>query len=851
MKKRLFVLLGVLVSAALTLPAAERFQVSFVPQEGEPLVSKVCRGEAVAELFAKRLSLLVKREVPVVSFDKAEADVLFVIANENAAGPEYAKVLAGKPKDSFIIRYPVTFRGKKNVCLLMSRDGWAYSYPANWFLREFLGFDIVGLGSDGLVITDCSKWKMPGRIAIIQIPSFNTRRWTMSKLVDKDIQRMYMAESGRNIAWHYLGRVINPAKYGKTHPEYFPLVKGKRHNNPHKQLCDWAPCLGNPDVQRLCAEHLLKKPYSFGGDAASLAVNDGGGNVCECDLCKALDEPGGVTPDNYSNRFFRFYAKVLDLARQKDPEVKALILLYQASTRKVPSHAKIHPGIIGMGTNPANFDDFAAHGLKQSGLWDHHLDYRYPLIPHYPKRLAANLRHLHKIGLREYFGEVYMIHAANGPKQYILGRLLWDVGYDVDKAMMEYCTKAFGKEAAPFVKAYYDLWETVDDRMRKQVEKPDPEAPPVPEGARRKAWPPTFHINAFCGLRPGDTDKLAELLRKAEAAPKTDVQQRRLKVVANYFEYIRCMADRYLISERLRNDRTLTIGQIRDLARQADGLGKKFRKIWDELVSKDYLGNYRYITTPRAGKNPRMNRIFYNFGDVVSGYLYESVDMALKNLEERQCKGMKRKEKTAFWEKMRKECPGMTQISLRLNEISGKPAKNMIKNGNFKKFKSPGDPNVPGAHPQLEDWFFYEQVGSIRSDEYKSRWGLVQARSANNHLRIGEGKYPELRHYVYLPAGVYRFSATCLTIRNPIHFSFYQVPNFDPKALKDVELLRKQKFRTPELVNFTCKPAPGILPVKQVINIPADSWYVLMISMNNQPKDAWNRLWGLKLVKLP
>ena len=36
-------------------------------------------------------------------------------------------------------------------------------------------------------------------------------------------------------------------------------------------------------------------------------------------------------------------------------------------------------------------------------------------------------------------------------------------------------------------------------------------------------------------------------------------------------------------------------------------------------------------------------------------------------------------EPTAFWEKMRKECPGMTQISLRLNEISGKPAQNMLK----------------------------------------------------------------------------------------------------------------------------------------------------------------------------
>ena len=845
----------ILLAAGMALAAAEQFQVTFLPNPNEPKVSKVRRGETVADGFARRLGQCLRRPVKVVPFEQADAGTVFVIASEDTAGGEYAGILSGQPKDSFIIRYPVTFKGKKNVCLLMSRDPWGYWYPANWFLRTQVGFDIVGLGEDGLVIPDRSKWQMPAKIDIREIPSFNTRRWTMSRMVDKEIQRMAMGESGRNISWHYLGRVIHPAKYGKTHPEYFPLVKGKRYSHPRKQLCDWTPCLGNPDVQRLCAEHLLKKPFHDGGDAASIAVNDGGGNMCECELCKALDEPGGVTPDNWSNRFFRFYAKVLDLARQKDPDAKAIILLYQSATKKVPSHAKIHPGLIGMGTNPTNFDNFAAHGLKQMGLWDHHLDYHYPLIPHYVRRLAANLRHLHKIGMREYFGEVYMIHAANGPKQYVLGRLLWNIDSDVDAVMNEYCAKAFGPEAGPFVKAYYDCWEQVDDRMRRRTEtKPAAQEVPegtVPAGSRQRPWYPPFHISAFCGLEPGDTDKMADLLKKAEASKMTDVERRRLQIVSTYFEYIRCMADRYLISERLRNDTSLTIRQIGELSGRADELGKKFQRMWDEVISRDNACIYRYATVPRdKTKKPRMNRIFYNYGDVVSAYLYESVEAALKNLEDRECKGMKRREKAAFWEKMRKECPGMTQISLRLNEISGKPSQNMLKNGNFKQYK-PGDPDVPGAHPQLENWLFYEQIGSIQSEEYKSRWKIVPSKASSNHLGIGAGKYPEIRQYVYLPAGVYRFSARCRTTRIPIHFKLYQIPEFDPAALKDLNQLRKQRFRTPELVHFSCKPAPGELPVKQVITVPADSWYVLLIYMKEQPKNAWCRLWGVKLEKLP
>ncbi|MBQ9336001.1 MAG: DUF4838 domain-containing protein [Lentisphaeria bacterium] len=851
---RRFAVAVLLVLTAGIASAAEQFQVAFLPNQNEPKIARSIRGDAVAELFAGRLAKCFRRPVKAVPFEQADAETLFVIASADTIGGEYAKMLEGQPGDSFIIRYPATVRGKK-VCLLMSRDPWGYHYPANWFLRTQIGFDIVGLGEDGLVIPDQSKWKMPDKIEIREIPSFNTRRWTMSRLVEKQIQLMAMGESGRNIAWHALGRVILPSKYAKKHPEYFPLVKGKRFTNPRSILGNWAPCLGNPEVQRICAEHLLGKS-SGGSDAASLAVNDGSGNMCECDLCKALDEPGGVTPSNYSNRFFRFYGKVLDLARRKDPNVKVLILLYHVNTSKVPSDAKIHPGIIGMGTNPVNFDDFAAHGMKQMGLWDHQFDYRYPLIPHYPKKIAANLRHLHKIGLREYFGEIYMIQAANEPKQYIVGRLLWNIDSDVDEVMTEYCTKAFGKTAAPYVKAYYDLWEKIDDRMRARTEKakkPDPESKEVPAGSRLHSWAPSpaYHINAFRGLDQGDTDKLAELLKKAAACEMTEVERRRFTIVSNYFEYIRCMADRYLIAERLRNEK-LSIGQIGELSKKAAELDTKFQQIWDDLISKDEKCIYQYVSVPRnPNKPPRLNPIFNNFRDMLSAYLYESTEVALKNLEDRECKGMKRREKVQFWEKMRKQCPGMTQISLRLNDISGKPAQNMIKNGGFKKFKSLGNPDVPGAHPELEDWYFYEQVGSVRTDEFKSRWGLVQSKTPNNHLRIGEGKYPEIRQYVYLPAGVYRFTAHCLAARNPITFNLYQVPNFDPAALKDLELLRKQRFRMPELIGFSCKPALGQLTVKHVITIPADSWYALLISVNNQPKDAWNRIWGVKLEKLP
>ena len=811
--------------------AVPEFQVSFLPGPDEPRRRAGWSPEDLGALFAKRLSQSLKREIPFVPFEKANAKTIFLMTREGAVGGEYASVLKGKPKDSFIIRYPVTVRGKKNVCLLMSRDAWGYYFPTSWFLREFVGFDIVGLGETGFVFPEKGeKWQMPSRISVTESPSFHTRRWTMSSFIDKEIQRMYLGESGRNIAWHALGRIIDPKKYGKTHPEYFPLIKGKRFTNPRKQRVDWQPCLGNPEVQKLLADHIVKNYGKKDADGVSLAVNDGWGRHCECSYCTAPGVPKVASKSNYSNRYFYFYGKILDQARKVEPEAKILILLYSDCTLNVPD-IRIHPGIIGMGTRSADFPGFARQGLKRMGLWDHHLDRSYPLVRHFPKNMAARLRKLHKLGLSEYFGEVYMIHAANGPKQYILGRLLWDINCDIDKVMMEYCTKAFGKGAAPHVKAYYDIWEQVFEHDLALSKK------------SRKGGPFTFSIDRFKGLRQGDTDKMRAALQKAAAAPKTDVQKKRLQDVITYFEYVGCLADRYLISQRLRSEK-LSLEQISALRKKCVELDKKFDALWKNTVSKDELGIYRYIHKKRAG----MNTLYHNYRDTVTSYVLESLCLALENHSKVHCRNMKRKARVAYWQKARIQYPDIIEISTILNQMRGKKPQNLIKNGNFKKFVH-GDPATPGAHPKLENWVFFEELAPTSSPEYKSLWKIVPSRAANNHLAIGQGKNPELRQYMRLAAGTYRFSFSCRP-NNQLRFAFLEFPEFDPAALSDLSLLRKQKFTTPEFAVFDCHKAGGVLNFSRIIIIPRESWFALQISSPNTTAGTWSRLWGVRLEKL-
>ena len=80
-------------------------------------------------------------------------------------------------------------------------------------------------------------------------------------------------------------------KYFKEHPEYFALIKGKRSSSPGAQLC-----LGNPKVQDLVFEKILKQARERPNqEIFSLDPNDTD-LWCECELCTAMDNPEKKAP---------------------------------------------------------------------------------------------------------------------------------------------------------------------------------------------------------------------------------------------------------------------------------------------------------------------------------------------------------------------------------------------------------------------------------------------------------------------------------------------------------------------------------------------------------------------------
>ena len=81
---------------------------------------------------------------------------------------------------------------------------------------------------------------------------------------------------------------IPPAKYLKSHLEYFAIVRGKRNGYPGIPQY----CLSNPEVQKLIYQEVLNTLADPRYKESQLAQTDGF-RVCECVPCKSFFKEAG------------------------------------------------------------------------------------------------------------------------------------------------------------------------------------------------------------------------------------------------------------------------------------------------------------------------------------------------------------------------------------------------------------------------------------------------------------------------------------------------------------------------------------------------------------------------------
>jgi hypothetical protein len=177
-----------------------------------------------------------------------------------------------------------------------------------------------------------------GRVRLASKPSFRTRWVGTGEWALRQRMNAYVRAGDRDVGirwkWHFhtFAILIPPDKYYAEHPEYFALVNGKRTVTESKTHGNQL-CTSNPDVIREVARNLIavldREPDI---EIITLSPNDGGG-FCECDNCRALDEPGRDWFARYSRRLAIFNNEVARIVRQKHPNVLIKVGAYAMYAR--------------------------------------------------------------------------------------------------------------------------------------------------------------------------------------------------------------------------------------------------------------------------------------------------------------------------------------------------------------------------------------------------------------------------------------------------------------------------------------------------------------------------------------
>jgi len=398
------------------------------------------------------------------------------------------------------------------------------------------------------------------------VPSVWVRPIFISNLKVKHFRRYHWAG-------HNLHRLTPPAKYGEAHPEYFPLLNGRRFVPSAERHAPWQPCVSNPEIPAFVGDvarwTLSRFPHAR---VVSVGVNDGGGD-CLCRKCTAQDLIRDGTRC-MGDRYARFLNACAAELKKEFPD---LLLGFQSygGIFKPPQRVKLtgRP-YVRIGGRPRILEAFEQWSQRAAYLGTYEFLYGTPILEprHYPHVIGAHLKTLvKKYRIVSFAAEAFPFWPLDAPKLHVVHELLWDIDQDVDALLHDFFTNFYVEAATPMA-AFFQRIEDVYRRRQDQQH--------FIEGINRAG----FH-----GWNLEDLAAMDAQLAAAEAAAREPTVQARVRIVDQAWRHIRCSL-RVHVRTCLLND--MRIRSERDAGTALEHARAIFASLtekaeWDAMVLDD------------------------------------------------------------------------------------------------------------------------------------------------------------------------------------------------------------------------------------------------------------------------
>lgn len=417
--------------------------------------------------------------------------------------PEMYGKLANADDEAFYLKTDgrrIVIGGKKPIGVL---------YGVYTFLEKYLGVRWFHPGPDGEYcpkdadlkvgeIDDFQEPSIPGRM--ISCWAKSVTPWTMDEVRDwqarNKIQYAFSVTPNPPAATletfqcgdkplsggggHMTFENAVPKYMFEKHPEYFPLVNGKRVCEERSQRC-----LANPEVRKLVTDYALEilkydTDYMISFNDATFSR----GSWCQCPECLEMGTYNGKF--QLSNLAHRFTSEIADDILKINPDARLSVEIY-SEFRDLPTDPSIRYDKRVLGRYCPhqrcyvhNFDDPKCD--YNAKLYPLFLDwqkicprielfdfYAYARSPYAPMEytLAHDLKLYKKHNLTQWFDDCtnkdLPILSSNWPFYYVAAKMGWDTAPDVEQLLDEAYGIYYGAASAPMKKyqAYRrELWES-------------------------------------------------------------------------------------------------------------------------------------------------------------------------------------------------------------------------------------------------------------------------------------------------------------------------------------------------------------------------------------------------------
>ncbi|RAV17733.1 DUF4838 domain-containing protein [Paenibacillus contaminans] len=273
----------------------------------------------------------------------------------------------------------------------------------------------------------------------------------------------------QNNGWdHNVWSFIHPDLYKETHPEFFPQKDGKPYIPALRG--GWQPCFSNAATIQIAVDWIIdyfsKNPDE---ESMSLAVNDSG-NFCEADPShpKYTGKLNSLGRPDMSDIYYEWVNQVAEKVLEVFPDKWFGVLAYQEVYD--PPSFKLNDRVVPYLTKDRMaWSDAAVRAEDQQivdkwnekaayiGFYDYIYANPYTLPRVYNQLMADNLKYGKNNNAIAFFGELNP-NWGEGPKTWLISKLLWNPDQDADDLLNEWYERAVGTESAPYLKLYFDHW---------------------------------------------------------------------------------------------------------------------------------------------------------------------------------------------------------------------------------------------------------------------------------------------------------------------------------------------------------------------------------------------------------